>query len=107
MANPSNVAQEGVVGVDVPPEPSRGREGERAQGKTRSKSKAPSMDALEPRVTILEIALSTAQDSLEGLEKRVDDLEGEYGEFTVATKALMHEQANTLRVSFDPSMISC
>ena len=31
MANLSNIAQEGVVGVDVPPEPSRGREGERAQ----------------------------------------------------------------------------
>ena len=100
MANPSNVAQEGVVGVDVPPEPSRGREGERAQGKNRGKSKAPSVDALEPRVGTLEIALSTAQDSLEGLEKRVDDLEGEYGEFTVATKALMHEQANTLRGEF-------
>ena len=45
MANPSNVAQEGVVGVDVSPEPSRGREGERPQGKTRGKSKAPSVDA--------------------------------------------------------------
>ena len=61
MANPSNVAQEGVVGVDVPPEPSRGREGERAQGKTRGKSKFPSVDTLEPRVTTLEIALSAAQ----------------------------------------------
>ena len=69
MANPSNVAQEGVVGVDVPPEPSRGREGERAQGKTCSKSKAPSVDALEPRVTTLEIAFSAAQDILEGLEE--------------------------------------
>ena len=100
MANPSNVAQEGVVGVDVPPEPSRGREGERAQGKTRGKSKAPSVDALEPRVTTLEIALSAAQDSLEGLEERVDGLEGEYAEFTVATKALIQEQANTLRGEF-------
>ena len=88
-ANPSNVAQEGVVGVDVPPEPSRGREGERAQGKTRGKSKAPSVDALEPLVTTLEITLSAAQDSLEGLEVRVDGLEGEYAEFTVATKALI------------------
>ncbi|KAL9408761.1 hypothetical protein AB3S75_047194 [Citrus x aurantiifolia] len=100
MANPSNVAQEGIVGVDVPPEPSRGREGERAQGKTRGKSKAPSVDALEPRVTTLEIALSAAQDSLEGLEERVDGLEGEYAEFTVATKALIQEQANTLRGEF-------
>ena len=65
MANPSKVAQEGVVGVDVLPEPSR----DRAQGKTRGKSKAPSVDALEPRVTTLEIALSAAQDSLERLEK--------------------------------------
>ena len=89
MANPSNVAQEGVVGVDDPPEPSHGRKGERAQGKTRGKSKAPSVDALEPRVTTLEIALSAAQDSLEGLEQRVHGLEGEYTEFTVATKALI------------------
>ena len=69
MTNPSNVAQEGVVGVDVSPEPSRGREGERAKGKTRGKSKAPSMDALEPCVTTLKIALSAAQDNLEGLEE--------------------------------------
>ena len=89
MANPSNVAQEGVVGVDVPPEPSRGREGDRAQGKTRGKSKTLSMDALEPRVGTLEIALSAAQDSLVGVEERVDGLEGEYAEFTVATKALI------------------
>ncbi|KAH9688170.1 Endonuclease [Citrus sinensis] len=100
MANPSNVAQEGVVGVDVPPEPSRGREGERAQGKNRGKSKAPSVDALEPRVGTLEIALSATQDNLEGLERRVDNLKGEYAEFTVATKALMHEQANILRDEF-------
>ncbi|KAH9764135.1 Amino oxidase domain-containing protein [Citrus sinensis] len=100
IANPSNVAQEGVVGVDVLPEPSHGREGERAQGKTRGKSKAPSVDALEPRVTTLEIALSAAQDSLEGLEERVDGLEREYTEFTVATKALIQEQANTLRGEF-------
>ncbi|KAH9763740.1 hypothetical protein KPL70_001270 [Citrus sinensis] len=93
-------AAQGVVGVDVPPEPSRGREGERAQGKTRGKSKAPSVDALEPRVTTLEITLSAAQDSLEGLEERVDGLEGEYAEFTVATKALIQEQANTLRGEF-------
>ena len=100
MANPSNVAQEGVVGVDVLPEPSCGREGERAQGKIRGKSKAPSVDTLEPRVGTFEIALSAAQDSLEGLEERVDGLEGEYVEFTVATKALIQEQANTLRGEF-------
>ena len=47
------------------------------------------MDALEPRVSTLEIALSAAQDSLEGLEERVDGLKGEYAEFTVATKALI------------------
>ena len=100
MANPSNVAQEGVVGVDVPPEPSRSREGERAQGKIRGKSKAPSVDALESCVTTLEIALSAAQDRLERLEERVDGLEGEYAEFTVVTKALIQEQANTLRGEF-------
>ena len=84
MAKPSNPTQEGVVGVDVPPEPSRRREGERTQVKTCGKSKAPSMDVLEPRVSTLKIALSAAQDSLEGLEERVDGLEGEYAEFTVA-----------------------
>ena len=96
MANPSNPTQEGVVGVDVPPEPSHDNEGERAQGKARGKSKAPSVDTLESRVSTLEIALSAAQDSLEGLEERVDGLEGEYAEFMVATKALIQEQANTL-----------
>ena len=100
MANPSNPSQEGVVGVDVPPEPSRNREEDRAQVKTRGKSKAPSVDALEPRVGTLEIALSAAQDSLEGLEERVDGLKGEYTEFTVATKTLIQEQANTLRGEF-------
>ena len=100
MANPLNVAQEGVVGVDVPLEPSRGREGERTQGKTHGKSKAPSVDTLEPCVTTLEIALSAAQDSLEGLQERVDGLEGEYAEFTVATEALIQEQANTLQGEF-------
>ncbi|KAH9727005.1 hypothetical protein KPL70_008489 [Citrus sinensis] len=99
MANTSNPAQEGVVGVDVPSETSRDREGDRTQGK-RGKSKAPSVDALEPRVTNLEIALSAAQDSLEGLEEGVDGLEGEYAEFTVTTKALIQEQANTLRGEF-------
>ena len=58
------------------------------------------MDALEPCVTTLEIALSAAQDSLEGLEELVDGLKGEYAEFTVATKALIQEQANTLRGEF-------
>ena len=100
MTNHSNTVQDGVVGVDVPPEPSRGREWERAQGKTRGKSKTPFVDALEPRVATLEIALSNAQDSLKGLEERVDGLKGEYAEFTVATKALIQEQANTLRGEF-------
>ena len=73
MANPPNPVQEGVVGVDIPSEPSRGREGERTQGKTRGKSKAPR----QPCVTTLEIALFATQDSLEGLEEKVNDLEGE------------------------------
>ena len=100
MANPSNPSQEGVVSVDVPLEPSRGHEGERAHGKTRGKSKAPSVDALEPRVTTLEIALSASQDNLKGLEERVHGLEGEYAEFTMASKTLIQEQANTLRCEF-------
>ena len=32
MTNPPNPAEEGVVGVDVPPEPSHGREDEHTQG---------------------------------------------------------------------------
>ena len=58
------------------------------------------MDALEPRVGTLKIALFAAQDSLDGLEERVDSLKGEYAEFTVATKAFIQEQANTLRCEF-------
>ena len=98
MANPSNPAQESVVGVDVPPEPNRGREGERAQGKTRGKSKAISVDALEPRIGTLEVALFATQPRW--IQERVEGLEGEYAKFTVATKAFIQEQANTLRGEF-------
>ena len=100
MANPPNPAQEGVVGVDVPPEPSRGREDGRTQGKSCGKSKAPSVDASELCMATLEMAITTTQETLEGLEEIVDGLEGEYANFAVATKALIQDQANTLRGEF-------
>ena len=99
MTNPPNPMQKGVVDVDIPLEPNRGREGERAQGK-RGKSKAPFMNVLEPRVATLEITLYAVQNIFKGLEERVDGLKGEYVEFTVATKALIQNQVNTLRGEF-------
>ena len=96
MGNPPNPAQERVVGVDVPPEPSGGCEDACAQGKPRDKSKAPFVDAFEPRMATLETAMTATQDTLEGLEERVDALEGEYANFTVAIKTFIQDQANTL-----------
>ena len=100
MANPPNPVQEGVVGVDIPPKPSCSREGERAQGKTRGKSKAASVDVLESRVATLETSLSATQNSLDGLKERVDGLEGEYADFTMTTKVLIQDQVNTLKSEF-------
>ena len=99
MANVPSTTQEGVVGVEVP-EQARGREEGRAQAKSRDKSKAASVDALEPRMATLETSMSAIQDTLDTLEVRVDRLEGEYGEFTIATKALMRDQADSLRGEF-------
>ena len=48
----------------------------------------------------LETSMSAVQDTLDTLEVRVDNLEGEYGEFTVAMKALMQDQADSLRGEF-------
>ncbi|KAH9670137.1 Endonuclease [Citrus sinensis] len=100
MANPSSTLQEDALSAEVQ-EQARGREeGGRGQPKSRGKSKAPSMDALEPRVATLETSMAAVQDTLDTLEERVDGLEGEYGEFTVATKALMQDQADSLQGEF-------
>ena len=40
--------------------------------------------------------MSAVQDTLDTLEVRIKSLEAEYGEFTVATKALMQDQADLL-----------
>ena len=58
------------------------------------------MDALEPRVATLETSMPAVQDTLDTLEEQVDGLESEYGEFTVATKALTQDQADSLRGDF-------
>ena len=39
----------------------------------------------------LETAMTAAQDTLKGLEERVDGLKGEYADFTVTTKALIQD----------------
>ena len=70
-------------------EQTRGREEGHAQAKS-----------LEPRVATLETSMSAVQDTLDALELRVDGLKGEYGEFTVATKALMQDKVNSLRGEF-------
>ena len=81
-------------------EQNHGREEGRAQAKSRGKSKAASVDALEPRMATLETSMSVVWDTLDTLEVRVDGFEREYGEFTVATKALMQDQAASLRGEF-------
>lgn len=58
------------------------------------------MDALEPCTATLEISISIVQDTLDTLEVKVDGLEDEYGEFTVATKTLMQDQVDSLRREF-------
>ena len=52
-------------------------------------SRRPHIDALEPRMTMLEIALSTVQDTLKRLEEIMDSLKREYVDFTVTTKTLI------------------
>ena len=99
MANPPSTAQEGVVIVEVPEEV-RGREDGRTQAKSRGKSKAATIDALEACITTLETSMFAVQDTLNTLEVRADALEGEYGEFKIATKALMQDQADSLRGEF-------
>ena len=49
---------------------------------------------------MLETLMSTIQDILDSSEVRVDGLEGEYGEFTVATKALIQDQIDFLQGDF-------
>lgn len=57
MANPLSTAQGGVVGVEVP-EQVRGRKDGRVQAKSHDKSKATTVDTLEPRVATLETSMS-------------------------------------------------
>ena len=99
MTNVPSAIQEGVVGVEILEQAHGCQEG-RAQGKSHDKSKAASVDALEPRIDMFETSISTIQDTLDTLEVMVDGLEGEYGEFMVATKALMQYQVDSLRGDF-------
>ena len=100
MTSLRSISQKGVVCVDVPPEPTHGHETRYAHGKSRSKSNSSFVDALEPRMAILETSLSATQDTIKGLEEKVDSLKGEYADFTIATKALIQDQANTFRGEF-------
>ena len=71
-------------------EQERGREEKRTHTK-RSKSKGPSMDALEARVVGLEEAVSGMQTTLSDVVDRLDGLEADYGEITQATKSTIRE----------------
>ena len=82
------------------PEQAHGCEEGRTQAKSCGKSIAASVDTLEPHMAMLETSISVVQDTINNLEVRVDDLEGKYGEFTVATKALMQDQVDSLRGEF-------
>lgn len=81
--------------MEAPPDPSCSRKEGRAQDKTRGKSKASFIDALESRMATLETFMSVAQNTVDGLEVIVDGLKGEYVEFTIAMKAFIQDQANT------------
>ena len=88
MTNPPNSSQEGIISAESL-EPTRGCEEGCTHAKSPNKSRAASVDALEPRVATLKTLMSATQDTLNTLEVRVDSLEGEYGEYAVATKALI------------------
>ena len=85
MANPPilSTSQEGIVHVE-PLEPTRGHEEGCSQARTYDKSKAIYVDALEPWVTTLETLMSATQATFKSLEERVNGLESEYVDFTVA-----------------------
>lgn len=55
----------------------------------------------------LETAMTAAQDTLEGLEEKVDDLKGENADFTMATKTLIKNKPTPSERSFEPFMKSC
>ncbi|TXG66949.1 hypothetical protein EZV62_008224 [Acer yangbiense] len=71
-------------------EQGRRREEQCTQTK-RSKSKGPSMDALEARMVGLEEAISGMQTTLSDAVDRLDGLETDYGEITQATKSTICE----------------
>lgn len=48
-----------------------------------------SIDGLKSCIATLETSMFAAHDILKNLEERVDGLEGEYADFSVATKALI------------------
>lgn len=87
MANLPSTTQEGIVDIELP-EPICGSEEGRTQVKTLEKSKAHFVDALEPYV---KKSMFMVQDTLDNLEVKVDNLEGEYANFTIATKALIQD----------------
>ncbi|TXG51330.1 hypothetical protein EZV62_023854 [Acer yangbiense] len=65
--------------------------GEQRTYTKRSKSKDPSMDSLEARMTSLEDALSGTQVTLSDVADRLNDLKTDNGEITQATKAMLRE----------------
>lgn len=69
------------------------------EGRTH-KSKAPSINALEPCIVVLETLMTAVQHTLESLEEKINGLKCGYAKFTVATKALIQDQANILRGEF-------
>ncbi|KAH9669200.1 hypothetical protein KPL70_021689 [Citrus sinensis] len=94
MANPPSITQEGVVGVEVS-EQTRGREEGRAQAKSCGKSKAASVDTLEPRMATLKTSMSAVQDTLDTLEVRVNGLKGKYEVDEVCSDWAWHKRTRT------------
>lgn len=76
---------------EQPPQP-------RPQGK-RGKSKAPPTGALESRVASIEQAVSSMDNTIEGISERLDGLETDYGEITQVAKSNILEFSKARRAS--------
>lgn len=67
-----------------PPEPTH----DHKKGRMRT-SKALSINALEPRIVVLETLMIVVQHTLESLEEKINGLKYGYAKFMVATKAFI------------------
>lgn len=89
IANTPNLrtSQEIVINVDASQDQAHGC----VQVKTHNKSKVTSLNALEPRIAILEASMSAIEDTFDSLGEQADSLEREYIDLSIASKALIQD----------------